>query len=82
MNFRTVLKLLSIKILLAKIAAFLIPWSLALWAVVVYSPWLIDWTKLVTTVFSNSLVFLLAYILTVLGFRYSSKEHKKDDKKD
>lgn len=33
--------------------------------------------RIVSNIFSNSIVFLIGYILTVIGFRYSSKDDKE-----
>jgi hypothetical protein len=55
----------------------MIPWTIALFTVNYFWPHLIEVEKIVTNIFSNSLVFLLGYILTVIGFRYSSRDEKK-----
>ena len=72
MNFR--LKTISLKHLLIKTIVFLIPWCGSLFLVNIYKPDLIDWTKLITNTYSNTLAFLVAYILTMIGFRYSNRK--------
>ena len=67
----------SYKTLFFKSVIFMVPWTLALWAVNLFWPHLIEPEKIVTNMFSNSLVFLLGYILTMIGFRYSSKDEKR-----
>ncbi len=74
-NFK--LKTIGLRFLLLKTAIFLIPWCGSLYAIHHYYPEFIDWPKLVTSTYANTLAFLVAYILTMVGFRYSSK---KDDK--
>lgn len=72
MNFK--LKTISLKYLLIKTVAFLIPWCGSIYLVNMFRPDLIDWPKLVTNTYSNTLAFLVAYILTMVGFRYSRKK--------
>jgi hypothetical protein len=67
----------SYKTLTVKSIIFMIPWTISLFVVNHFWPHLIEVEKIVTNIFSNSLVFLLGYILTVIGFRYSSKDEKK-----
>ena len=67
----------SYKTLAIKSIIFMIPWTISLFLVGYFWPHLIETEKIVTNIFSNSLVFLLGYILTVIGFRYSSKDEKK-----
>jgi hypothetical protein len=67
----------SYKTLAIKSVVFMIPWTIALFAVNYFWPHLIESEKIVTNIFSNSIVFLLGYILTMIGFRYSSKDEKK-----
>jgi hypothetical protein len=67
----------SLKSLFFKSVAFMIPWTIALAVVNHGWPHLIETEKIVTNIFSNSLVFLLGYILTMIGFRYTSKDEKR-----
>lgn len=72
-------KTIGMRHLLLKIAAFLVPWCLSLYFVNRYYPELIDWPKLVTSTYANTFAFLVAYILTMVGFRYSSKKENKNE---
>lgn len=67
---------ITLKSLLFKTFIFLLIWGGSLYAVCFYSPHIIDWEKFATTIFANTLTFLVAYILTIVGFRYSSNEEK------
>jgi hypothetical protein len=67
-------KTIGIRYLLIKIVLFLSVWSGSLYLIDKEYPDLIDWSKLVTSTYANTLAFLVAYILTVVGFRYSSKK--------
>jgi hypothetical protein len=67
---------ISLKTLTLKTTIFLSIWGSSLYMVSEVRPDLIDWEKLVTSTYANTLAFLVAYILTVVGFRYSSNEEK------
>jgi hypothetical protein len=64
---------MTFRTLVVKAIMFLVPWCLSLFAILHFYPNLIDVSKLITTIFSNTLVFLIIYILTVVGFQYSDK---------
>jgi uncharacterized BrkB/YihY/UPF0761 family membrane protein len=67
--------------IIVKILIFLLLWASTLVAVSHHRPELIDWPKLVTNIFSNTLVFMIAYVLTVLGYRYTKNEKRKKKEK-
>lgn len=65
---------ISLKTLMLRTTIFLSIWSGSLYVVSEVRPDLIDWEKLVTSTYANTLAFLVAYILTIIGFRYSNNE--------
>ena len=67
---------ISLKTLTLRTTVFLSVWGGSLYVVNEVRPDLIDWEKLVTSTYANTLAFLVAYILTIVGFRYSSDEDK------
>jgi hypothetical protein len=68
------------KTLAVKTIVFLIPWSLALFLIHRYYPDLVNMERIVSSTFSNTIAFLVAYILTMVGFRYSHRDNKKESK--
>jgi uncharacterized membrane protein len=63
--------------IIVKILIFLAIWASILLTVNHYKPNVIEWPKLVTNIFSNTLVFMIAYVLTVLGYRYTKSDKKE-----
>ena len=79
---KLLLPAVSYKTLLIKSVVFIIPWTIALLVVKSFWPELIELPKIVTNIFSNSIVFLLGYILTMIGFRYSERKSDGHDDED
>lgn len=69
-------KKIGFKTLTVKSLIFMAIWTLALFVVEAIDPELMDWERFTTAMFSNTLTFLIGYILTVVGYRYSKKDKR------
>lgn len=77
MNLDRLLKKIKFKSLVIKSSIFLLIWLTALILIELLNPNLIDWTKFVTAMMANTLTFLVAYVLTVIGYRYNKSDRNK-----
>ena len=62
------MKLPTAKHLLFKILMFCVVWFLAFHIVEWFEPGIIDMSRLFANVFGGSIVFMIGYVLTVIGF--------------
>lgn len=75
---RRIIVNMTFKTILAKSIGFLIPWSIIFLLLLKFYPEFIDMNKLITNIMSNTFVFYICYVLTVIGFQYSSKDSKNE----
>lgn len=78
--FDRFVKNFTIKLIIKKTFLFMVPWAIAFGFTLSHYPELIDMNRVVSNIFSNTLVFFMGYVLAVFGFQYTTGQSDDRDK--